>query len=134
MPQRTVRAHVRAHRSSRDPNALDPVIEKRVILDDQGGVMELEIIEPFACDCPREQPAGGRCCSCLRLFCASCPNTGHTRASSPLCGPCSKLLVHRDGSIERVPRRGYWKRRFKRYARACSSGFLSLFIEREDRS
>lgn len=130
---RTVRAHVRAHRPQHSSSTLIPVSEKRVILDDQGGVLEIDILEPFACDCPREQPEGFRCCSCGRLFCARCPNTGHTRTSTPLCGACSRLVVRLDGSVERVPRRGYWKRRVKRYAKACVKGFLSLFIEQEDR-
>ena len=134
MASRTVRAHVQAQRSSTDPNAIEPVIEKRVILDDQGGVLELDIIEQFACGCSREQPARCRCRGCGLLFCSSCPHIGHALTSIPYCGNCARVVRHRDGRLERVPRRGYWKLRVKRLAEACLGGFLSLFIEREDRS
>ena len=134
MALRTVRAHVQAHRPAKAPDKLQPIAEKRIMLDDQGGITELDIIEPFACGCSRDQAIAFRCRDCGLLCCSSCPNAGHALTSTPYCGNCSRLIRHQDGRVERVPRRGYWRVRLKRFARDCLRGFLSMFIDREDRA
>ncbi|MCA9304676.1 MAG: hypothetical protein KC996_11195 [Phycisphaerales bacterium] len=135
MPRtRTVRRIIQAERPpTGHGGALEHVAEKQILIDPDGGVTELEITQGYACGCSRDREIGLRCLACKRIHCSQCRNIGVTCSSDAYCGNCSRVVRHRDGSTERVPRRGYWKRRMKRYAKACVGGFLSLFIEREDR-
>lgn len=103
--------------------------ERQLHLDPDGAVEEIEIAEQFACECPRDgRPAAGRCGDCRRLFCAQCPNVGHTMGSRLRCGSCSRLVRRASGAVERMTHRGFWMWRMTALIRGLGRAVASLLV------
>ena len=111
---------------------LEHVRERRVVLHPDGRVDEYEIAERFACECPRDgRQTAFRCTGCGLLFCDQCPNTGHTRASRPRCGSCSRIVRRSDGGIERLTPRSFRRLRIKRFLGRVTTCLASVFVRKE---
>jgi hypothetical protein len=105
------------------------VHDRQTYLYTDGGVFESECVEQFACECPRDGRAvAGRCGDCRRLFCAQCPNVGHTMGSRLHCGSCSRLVRRSGGAVERLSHRSFWRWRVSAWIRGVGRAVASLFV------